>query len=392
MKAWNFGFAAGYNVSLQQDLLIDLSSALPMKKSISGIELKVLVQEFQSLVGAKVDKIFQQSKEEFYFRLHKTGLGKVLLRIVLPDVVYIAKSKAESPEQPSGFCMYLRKHLANARVREISQFSLERILKVSFETKSGDLDLILEFFSKGNLILVKDNIILSALHHKKWKDREILPRKEYQPPPARADPFDFTGLASLVEEHGTVVKALAIGLGLGGQYANAVLDITGADGSKASVDADDEQKVIAGIDKLRNMPADPAVIRDDTGPVDVVPYVFSQHEKYDVQRHASFNDALDSVLGVPEEKQKKDPRIEKAKRIIESQEEQVQKFDAEIEKGKKAAEAIYSNYGLISGIYSAVQRAREKDISWSRIKEELEKQDFVISVDTRSKRVTIEVQ
>ena len=58
--------------------------------------------------------------------------------------------------------MYLRKKIGTARLRKISQIGFERILNLEFESKETKYNLIAEIFSKGNIILLKENKILVA--------------------------------------------------------------------------------------------------------------------------------------------------------------------------------------------------------------------------------------
>ena len=104
-----------------------------MKTELSSIDLHFLVDEFQALVGGKLDQIYQKAKEEFIFRIHIPNIGKRLLRIVPGSLIYLASEKGEMPERPPGFCVYLRKYLKNARIRSIRQIDAERILEFDIE-------------------------------------------------------------------------------------------------------------------------------------------------------------------------------------------------------------------------------------------------------------------
>ena len=94
-----------------------------MKSEITSLDLYYLVKEFQSLVGARVDKVYEQSedKKEFLFVFHKSGSGKSMLRIKLPSFAYITEFKQIFPENPPGFCTFLRKHIGGAKIKEIRQ-------------------------------------------------------------------------------------------------------------------------------------------------------------------------------------------------------------------------------------------------------------------------------
>ena len=132
-----------------------------MKKDLASIELNFLVQELQSLVDARIDQIFQPQTKEILLIFHKSGTGKLMLRI-LPNFMFITKTKGENPQSPPRFCTILRKHLGSARIKSIQQLDSERIVQITFTTKESEFHLFIELFSKGNTILTdKDLKIIS---------------------------------------------------------------------------------------------------------------------------------------------------------------------------------------------------------------------------------------
>src|SRR4030043_2301249 len=110
-----------------------------MKSELTSLDLYYLVKEFQQLVGARVDKIYEQSEDKKYFLLvfHKPSLGKLMLRIHLPNLAYLTEYKQAFPETPPGFCVFLRKHLAGGKIKEVRQKGFDRILEIVFDTTAG---------------------------------------------------------------------------------------------------------------------------------------------------------------------------------------------------------------------------------------------------------------
>ena len=68
-----------------------------MKKELSSIELKYLLDEFQQLVDGKIDKIYQPGKQDVLFSFHVPGIGKKMLRTALPGMMWFAALKPEMP-------------------------------------------------------------------------------------------------------------------------------------------------------------------------------------------------------------------------------------------------------------------------------------------------------
>ena len=158
-----------------------------MKKELSSLDLKYLVKELSILNNAKVNKLYQY-KSELLLDLHVPSKGKYFLKVFLPNLMYITEEKRDYTS-PSGFCMFLRKSLMNARLRNVSQIESERIIDIEFE-KEKVFHLIIELFSKGNIILCRsDYKILGCLSVQKWSTREIKKGNNYLHPERKFNVF-----------------------------------------------------------------------------------------------------------------------------------------------------------------------------------------------------------
>ena len=90
--------------------------------------------------------------------------------------------------------MLLRKYLRDTWLRGIEQYEFERIVTVTFETKTGLLKMVVELFGEGNIIITNEqNVIIQALEFKKMRDRDILRNVVLvYPPPSGKNPFKVT--------------------------------------------------------------------------------------------------------------------------------------------------------------------------------------------------------
>ena len=116
-----------------------------------------------SLSGARVDKIYQPGRDEVILALRTQNAGNVRLLLSANPAsprLHLTTLPLENPEKPPMFCMLLRKHLSGARLLDLAQAPLERVVTLRFEALSelGDRverRLILEAIShKTNLILL----------------------------------------------------------------------------------------------------------------------------------------------------------------------------------------------------------------------------------------------
>ena len=116
----------------------------------------------ETLLGGKVDKIYQPTRDEVVLHM-RTGHGNVKLLLSANPAhprAQLTNIPRENPETPPMFCMLLRKYYVGGRILDIVQPSMERLLDFKFETLSelGDRverRLVLECIGrKSNLIML----------------------------------------------------------------------------------------------------------------------------------------------------------------------------------------------------------------------------------------------
>ena len=99
-------------------------------KSISSLDLGILIREWD-LINGKIDKIFQIKKEEFYFVFHVPSLGKRILYIGLPGLMYLTSKRVIGDSMAFG--LFLRKFLSNARLRSVIQVGFDPLTVLILE-------------------------------------------------------------------------------------------------------------------------------------------------------------------------------------------------------------------------------------------------------------------
>jgi len=118
-----------------------------------------------------VDKIQQPERDKVLLTLRGKDVGgKLLLASGTGSArLHLTSRSYENPQSPPMFCMLLRKHLSGAKLVEITQPPMERLVKLVFDTynelgEPSRKTLVLELLGKYcNLILVDEaGIILEA--------------------------------------------------------------------------------------------------------------------------------------------------------------------------------------------------------------------------------------
>jgi len=355
-----------------------------MKQELSALDIHYLVKDMQELVGARLDKIYQKGKEVFFFVFYVSGKGKRILKLDLPRLIYFVNRKSNVPQVPKGFCAFLRKYLDNVRVRGVSQKGFDRVLEFSFEKKDKYI-LIIELFSKGNLILCKDDYtILSPLNGIDWAKRNIRKGLKYEFPPAREIVFDMkiARFKELIKDSNkeNIVKTLAIDLGLGGAYAEevcyGVLDKT-----KKKVSDDEIKRLFKVFKGILVKKSSPVVY----GGKKAFPFELKSFDD-EGKKFDDFSSALSSVLF-----RVLVPFKNKVDDIIEKQEDNVVKLEKQVKENAEIGELIYNNYKVIDDILKQIKLAREK-YSWKELKEKLKGHKVIKSINEGEGTIVVDVK
>ncbi len=295
---------------------------------LTSVALHFLIQELQFLAGSRIEKIYHPKKEELLLSFHVKDQGKVMLRAIAGKALFLTIFK-EDQSAPSGFCMFLRKYLDNARCIEISQISSERIARFVFE-KEKKYALYVEFFGRGNIIATDEqNIILNALEQKKWADREIMKGKEYRYPKKSLNIFELEHIAPDKE----LVIYLAKDLGLGGRYAEEICARTDIPKRKKELSEEEKQSIVREIKNLVSQKPDPGIVAGEVVPFDLITM------KGEKQGFTSLNKAYDQFFEQTKVfVSRHQQNIEKTQRIIEDQEMQVKELEQKAEEERMKAE------------------------------------------------------
>lgn len=157
--------------------------------AFDGIVTGAIVQELkEKLTGQRIDKIYQQEKDEILLLIRK---NKLLISSSgsIPRIYFTAESK-ENPLSAPMFCMVLRKHLVGARINDIIQFGNDRVIRIDFDAKNDFSEvvkksLIVEIMGKhSNIILIEeDGTIIDSIKHVSEamsRVRQVLPHLPYE--------------------------------------------------------------------------------------------------------------------------------------------------------------------------------------------------------------------
>lgn len=172
---------------------------------LDALCLTAVAAEIRAAVqGGKIDKIYQPTRDEVVLYIRGPAGNVRLLLSANPGHprAHLTERNRENPEQPPMFCMLLRKHLQGARILELNQPPLERILDFKLETldELGDRverRLVLEAMGRSaNLLLLDGEGRIVDCTRRVDGDiargqRQLLPGLFYRQPPTvdKLNPF-----------------------------------------------------------------------------------------------------------------------------------------------------------------------------------------------------------
>ena len=174
---------------------------------LDAVCLTALVRELEpSLVGAKVDKIYQPARDEVVLALRGRGGNVKLLLTANPahPRIQLTELSRENPATPPMFCMLLRKHLTGGRILSVTQPPMERVVDLELEVLDelgvrSVRHLILEAMGRhSNLVLTSpEGRIVDCLRRvdaEMSQQRQVLPGLFYHLPPTqeKLDPLAVT--------------------------------------------------------------------------------------------------------------------------------------------------------------------------------------------------------
>ncbi len=294
--------------------------------AFDGFVISCLADSLRScLVGGRITKISQPEKDEIILTIKNYDVYRLDISVnaSLPLVCLTDETKP-APLTAPGFCMLLRKHLNNAKIIDIVQPNMERVimLKIEHLDEMGDLKekwLIAELMGKHSNIIFTDEsmrIIDSIKHVSQFVSsvREVLPGRDYFIPKTTdktdAHESDYKSFCSAVRsKHCEVFKALYCSYtGFSPLIANEICKRAGVPSSE-NTDALTEDALSSlyeitkhMLDMSDNGKYSPVIITKNSEPVEFscFPLTVYSEESFETVEYNSISEVLTSFYSMKE--------------------------------------------------------------------------------------------
>lgn len=295
--------------------------------AFDGITVSCLVHEWNRLlVGGRITKISQPEHDELLLTIKNYDTYRLQLSVSasLP-MACITDTTKTAPLTAPNFCMLLRKHLNSARILEISQPDLERVIRIKVEhlDELGDTRikwLMIELMGKHSNLIFCDEELTIVDSIKRVSSfvssvREVLPGRKYFIPQTTEK---HSVLNTPPEELPTLLASYPMELsksiyqafvGVSPVLANELCHQSGCDPS-LPVSAQTPEHMTALVDafselKKRIETADfqPCIIQKDDEPIEFAAFPLTCYTHYDGYVATRYDDMSTVLLQYYREKE-----------------------------------------------------------------------------------------
>jgi len=301
-------------------------------KEFSNFDVFAIVKELDAILVNSIISNIYEIKDLLILKL-KTDFGKKNLIIKKDARINLTEYDYPIPDFPSQYIRSFRKLLKNRRILRISQYKFDRIIIIELSNlETGPWKFIIELFNKGNFLLLdENNIIIIAKKYKKFKERNVLAKREYIYPKSYGRDFLTIKKEEFIElfkdSTNEIVRDISRKIHLSGLYSEELCFQSNINKKTPSneIKNDEYDKLFEAFRKLRNQllfgQINAHIIIDKYGQeISVLPFEIKILKDYEKKHFNSFNEAVDDFFSKKDIKDIKTPKDKKIDDLIRSQE------------------------------------------------------------------------
>ncbi|MDD4111557.1 MAG: NFACT RNA binding domain-containing protein [Herbinix sp.] len=357
--------------------------------ALDGIVIANIVHELRStLLGGRINKIAQPEKDELLITIK--GQERNAYKLFLSagagmPLVYLTENTKASPLTAPNFCMLLRKHLNSAKIIDITQPGLERVVsfKIEHMDELGDLGikhLIIELMGKHSNIIFCDEsmtIIDSIKRVNQFMSsvREVLPGRKYFIPETthKLDPLniDYPSFRdNILNKAQPVGKAIYTGLtGISPLMANEICHRSSIDSaeSTSALNEDTGLHLYRNFERIMQLVKDkefsPNIVMGDRGPIEFSSIPLTCYSGHEINSLSSASSMLETYYATKNATSRMHQKSSDLRRLVANTiERSTKKYDLQLKQLKDTDKRDkYRVYGeLITAFgYGLEQGAKE---------------------------------
>jgi len=353
-------------------------------------------------ITKELDLILSQSKvlnvyeiEDLLILKIKTNQGRRNLIIKKDSRINLTDFDYPIPKYPSQYIMSIRKLLKNRRIISISQHNLDRIIIIELTNIDGaSWKFIIELFNKGNFLLIDDqNLLKVAKRYRKFKDRNILPGKEYKFPQSRGEDFLKINQAEFKQliknSNSEVVRILARNINISGLYSEEICFRAGIEKTSLGNNLTDAEMdtLFKSFKNIRNQllfgDINAHIVIGDKEEIAVLPFELQIFQEFQKRYYNSFNEAVDEYFSSLDSERIITPQdsnineqLKANEKILKNQLDYLEELKLKKKKYYLHGDLIYEHFKPLENLLNVILNAKSKGYSWSQINNKLEQAKF----------------
>ena len=361
-------------------------------KEFSNFDVFAIVKELDTiLTNGSISNIYEV--QDLLILKINTNFGKKNLIIKKDSRINLTEYDYPIPDFPNQYIRTLRKLLKNRRILNVDQYKFDRIIIIELTNRGeGSWKFVIELFNKGNFLLLdQNNTIIVAKKYRKYRDRDILPKKEYIFPKSHEKDFftlnkeDFRDFFENSENE--IVREISRKLKLSGLHSEELCfraNIYKKELGK-NLNDDDFTKLYESFKRIRNemlfgLIKAYIVFNEQEHEIAVLPFEMEIFKDYKRKEFSSFNEAVDdfySKIDYESIKSPKDKKIEELiknqQKILTNQQEYLEELKLKKKKYYELGDFLYNNFNKFEKLISVILDARKKGYTWEEINNKLRK-------------------
>lgn len=366
---------------------------------IPGITLHTFTKEWnERAVGSFVQSLRSVGDEKFVLKA-KSRTQTIEWLIQFPSIMIESGHKWNTLEDQPGFVKRTKDILDNAKITNITQHEMDRILVIA----CTEIKIILELFGDGNIILTNEkDKILDVLRAKEWKTRILKKGETYAFPPG---PASWDHLSTTIPSGGkskSVGGMLVTQVGVPAPWTKSLCEIIQRQPEDEKPLSETEWKKIR--DTLKKWHALSVKEMEWTQTKDknwILPHnkaVETGNEPFAEGKMSEIQNQLEEMLTkepiVYEEADEKHDKERNALQINrDRQEKQKKEWEDEAKLKQRAGEWIYEHFDMIEKLLDAANNARKKKMSDEETLEKIQgKIKLVKKVDLKKGQLELELE
>ncbi|TFG05848.1 MAG: fibronectin-binding domain-containing protein [Promethearchaeota archaeon] len=352
---------------------------------MSSFDIAAIVSELKALlIDSWLTNVYQI--DSLFTIKFRTLQGTQELLIEPGKRIHLTKFERRKPKVPSKFCMTLRKYLRNRRAVNIEQHQLDRVIILEVGRKpiegeeSQNNQLIVEFFERGNLVLLGgERKVIVALDYRTMRDRRIIPNREFNFAPSRGMDLksmslqDFQNVIETSELD--LVRTIIKNVNIGPIYVEEACFRANLDKEKQAreLNSDEIKTLYDSLIGLLNDSYNSQIYEGERRQY-LSPIELKSLSTFESKKFKNFNEAADEYFSSKEEilikeSEIKDKSVEvsKTEKILRNQIKAIGQLEEESVRYKRWGDLIYQHFQGVDEIITSIKNARNEGRSWQEI-------------------------